>query len=184
MALGLLPAFFDKPQAMSFLEQNPNEEIELLLRKHPITNLPWIIISFIGLFLPILVLAADQSFNINFIATLPESLIVQFIVMYDLLVLAYAIESFLYWYFNIYIVTNQHLVEIDFNSLLNRDITEAQYDEIQTVTAQIQGAIREFFNFGTVQIETAAKDMPVEFTDVPQPDLVADRIRDIQQQVG
>jgi|SRR5579884_2000945 len=180
MALALI----EQPQNIKFIQQNADEVIELLLRRHPITNLPWIVTAVIALFLPFLILFADRTIGTNVISQLPGTVALELLIMYDLLVLAYVVESFLFWYFNIYIVTNQHLVEIKFDSLLSRDIIELQYDEIQTVQSIIKGIMRETFNFGTVVIETAAKDEPEEFTDVPQPDMVADRIRDIQQQAG
>jgi hypothetical protein len=184
MALGFFPAYLDKPTGMRFIQQNPDEVIELLLRKHPITNLPWIVFSIIALFLPALIVFTDQALGLNIVTRIPQSLAIELLIMYDLLVLAYAIESFLFWYFNIYIVTNQHVVDVSFDSLLSRDVTEAQYDEIQTVTAEVKGIIREFFNFGLVNIETAGKHEVLNFIDVPQPDQVADKIRDIQQVIG
>jgi uncharacterized membrane protein YdbT with pleckstrin-like domain len=184
MSMGFFPAFFDQPQNMHFIEQNDDEKIELLLRKHPITNLPWIVISILAFFLPFLILTADRAFAVNLIEQLPGTVAIELLIMYDLLIIAYAIESFLYWYFNIYIVTNQHVVDITFDSLLNREVTESQYEELQTVTARVKGVIREFFNFGSVFIETAAKDENLIFADVPNPDQVADRIRDIQQTVN
>ena len=182
--MGFFPAIFDRPDKIRFIEQNDDEVIELLLRKHPITNLPWIIISTIAVFLPFLIALTDRSLALNLIEQLPGAISAELLIIYDLLILAYAIESFLYWYFNIYIITNQHLVDISFNSILNREVTESQYDEVQTVSSNIKGAIHEFFSFGTITIETAAKDESLVFVDIPDPDFVADRIRDIQQKAG
>ncbi len=180
MAL-MFPAFLDKPDKISFVDQEEDEVIELFLRRHGITNFPWIVLSILGLFIPALVVFLDQALQINFISKIPEKLALEALVLWYLFIIAFVFESFLSWYFNIYIMTNQQLVDINFRSLLFRDIVTIQYNDIQGVTSQIQGIIRSFFNFGDVLVETAAKNESVDFNDVPKPDQVADRIDDLQK---
>jgi hypothetical protein len=164
-----------------FAEQEPDENIELFLRQHFITNVPWIVLTILAFIAPALVVMLDTTLSLNLFNSLPSEALVGGLIIWYMLILAYALEKFLFWYYNIYIVTNIHLVDIDFISLLFRQITEIEIKDVESVRTQISGVIRPLFNFGDVVIETAAKDQASTFTDVPKPDIVADRIDDLRQ---
>lgn len=181
MELGFFPAFFDHPDRIRFSQQEENEEIELFLRRHFITNVPWMLISFVLLILPFGVVFADLAWNLGLTGNLPASIGTGLILIWYMLLFAYIIENFLFWYFNIYIVTNFNVVDINYNSLLSRSVVEIQLKDIESQKSSIRGIFRELFNFGDVQIETAAENQQTVFDDVPKPDLVADRIQDLRQ---
>lgn len=179
MAL-LLGAFFDKPKKIRFSAQESDEEIELLLRAHWITNVPWLVISVVLFILPEALVRLLPLLGIGAIINPPVKVLAVTIILWYMIVLAYGLEKLLFWYFNVYIVTNKHLIDIDFGNLLNRNITQAKLDDVQSVSSSITGIIRPLFNFGDVVIETAAKDQSLKFNNVPFPDIVADRIEDLQ----
>lgn len=181
MQFKIFPAFFDHPPKISFAEQEENEVIELFLRQHAIVNIPWIVTSIIAIFIPPILIQLDSTFNLNILAPIPTSIIAGALVVYYLIVLGYVIEQFLHWYFNIYIVTNLHIVDIDFESLLSRRITEISISDIESVAASVIGVFGSLFNFGDVNIETAAKTQAARFEKVPRPDVVADRIEDLRR---
>lgn len=184
MHFKFFPAFFDCPTKISFVEQEENEKIELFLRRHFITNIPWIVVSVLGFFLPLILVSVDQVFNINLVPQLPIKIITGALIVYYLLLLAYIFENFLFWYYNIYVVTNLHLVDVELISILSRSIKEIELRDIEDITSKIGGIIRSLFNFGTVTIKTAAQKEEVSFDEVPKPDLVADRISDLSKKAG
>ena len=183
MDLKLFPSFFDKPQDISFAEQEQDEHIELFLRRHAITNIGWIVASIVAFILPALFLRLDQQAHFAYTSQISTQAQVATLIVWYMLLLAYVFEQFLFWYFNIYIVTNFHIVEVNFLSLMFREITEIELKDIESVSTQIGGIIRPLFNFGDVLIETAAKDQGIKFTDVPKPDIVSDRIEDLRAAV-
>ncbi len=177
----LFPSFFDKPANIKFIEQEADENIELVLRRHGITNTTWITISLLLFISPFILLNIDQIFQLNILLAAPAKIIIGFFILWYMFVLAYILEQFLHWYFNVYIITNQHLVEVEFYSLLSRSITAAQYNDIQSVSARMSGIGSSVFNYGDVIIETASDKDNIAFTSIPKPDLVADRIEDLQR---
>ncbi|MCL5784447.1 MAG: PH domain-containing protein [Patescibacteria group bacterium] len=181
MTLGFFPAIFDCPSNIHFLDQEDNEHIELMVRKHGITNFPWIFNTLVIAVLPVALFKIGIPSGLVKISPLPFNLLVSTIVLWYLLVLAYALEKFLYWYFNIYIITNTHLIEVSFENLMNRNITSARLDDIQSSSSQIAGIVGSLFNFGNVVIETAAEKQRINFLSIPKPDFVAERIEDLQQ---
>lgn len=183
MNLGFFPAFFERPTNIRFEQQEEDELIELFLRRHWVTNVPWIIIALLLSIIPFIVLIVDTMLQIGVTINLPSQISTGVIIIWYLLVTAYIIENFLFWYFNIYIVTNKHIVDVNYSSLLARSVVEVKIEDVQSQKASIKGVIRQLFNFGDVVIETAAENQRIDFTDIPRPDLVADRVQDLKSAI-
>lgn len=184
MRFRLFPALLDHPKRLRFAEQEIDEVVELFLRQHWILNLPWILGGLLGLALPLILLFLDQLFGTNYAQMIPLDILVGGIIVWYLLITAYVLESFLHWYFNVYIITNKHLVDINFFNLLNRQILEIKLINIEGVTSKMSGLVGSFFNFGDVLVRTAAEKQVVTFDRVPNPDFVADRIQDLNTSLG
>ncbi len=176
----LFPAFFDHPVKMRFSEQEQDEHIELLLRQHWLTNVSWILTALVGILLPWGIKIYSPYFGGQEIWQKSPQVGAALVILWYLLILAYILENFLHWYFNTYIVTNTHLVDITFYNLMNRNITENRLDDIQSVSSTVKGIFPPLFHFGDVIAETAAETQEIKFIAVPNPDQVADRIEDLQ----
>ena len=102
-----------------------------------------------------------------------------------LITTAFILEEFLSWFFNVNIITDERIFDVDFLNLMYREISEANLDQIQDVSVSIGGALRTLFGFGNVEIQTAAEVPKIEFNSVPHPDKVAKILRElgIQEQV-
>ncbi len=178
MHFQLFPAYFDRPERMGFADQEADEVLELFLRKHWATNVPWIVLSIFLFFVPFLAVYFIGYMGIGF--TVPYRIGLGLLVLWYLLLTAYILEQFLHWYYNIYIVTNTHIVDINLVSLLSRNVREGQLEDIQDVTIHLTGVFGSLFNFGDVFIRTASEGTILSFDDVPYPDRVAERIQDLQ----
>lgn len=179
MDFSFFPSFIVHPPKIRFADQEEDEEIELLLRAHWVTNVPWIIYSLISVFLPFLLINAKSWFGLSFLPAIPFHFVLASLAVWYLLITAYVIENFLHWYFNIYIVTNLHVIDIDFDNLLSKKFQESGLEEIETTTAKLKGIVSSFFNFGDVVIQTAARTEESVFGNVPYPTTVVDRINDL-----
>lgn len=160
-------AFVARPKDIAFETQIEKEEIVLLLRRHPITNLGWIFVAFLMCLAPLVL----RFFPI--IEFLPARFQFIALLMWYLLTVAFILEQFLGWYFNVYIITDERLVDVDFVSLIYKEISDAAIDKIQDVSFKMGGILGTMFNYGTVYIQTAAEKPRFEFEKVPNPALVA-----------
>jgi len=158
-----LAAFSILPQRISFETQEMKEEIVLLLRKHWVTNVPWLAIVLLMILAPL----GLRVFPL--LSFLPLRFQFMTIVMWYMLTLAYVLESFLSWYFNVYIITDERLIDVDFYSLIYKRISEAKIDRIQDVSYSQGGIVQALLNFGTVTVQTAAETPEFELESVPQP---------------
>ncbi len=169
-----LASFIFYPDRVEFINRDPEEEVILLLRRHPITNLGWIVIASLMLIAPSF-LPLFSLFDI-----LPERFQTVFVMVWYLITTAFIFEEFLSWYFHVNIITDERIIEVDFAHLIYREITDANIDQIQDVTVEIGSAARTMFNYGDIIIQTAAQIPKIEFEAVPQPDRVARILRELR----
>ncbi|MGB9706500.1 MAG: PH domain-containing protein [Microgenomates group bacterium] len=162
-----LAAFVPRPKNLRFETQERKEKIVLLLRRHPITNLPWVVLSLFLIIAPFIIL---RFFSLNFLP--PNYLFISFLCWY-LFTFAFVFERFLIWFFNVYILTDERVIDINFPTLLYRDISETKIDKIQDVNIKTGGYTRSLFNFGDVLIQTAGAIPEIYFEAVPNPEQVS-----------
>jgi len=162
-----LAAFIKKPKNINFETQEKKEEIVLFLRRHWITNVPWVLVIVLMLVAPVFL----RFFPL--LDFLPGRF--QFITLigWYLLTTAVVFEKFLSWLFNVNIITDERIVDIDFPSLLYREISSAKIDQVQDISTKVGGFIRSLFNYGDVLIQTAGTEPEICFEAVPQPGQVA-----------
>jgi hypothetical protein len=169
-----LASFLYYPDRVRFANKDPEEEIILLLRKHPLTNVKGAIISIL------MILAPAFLTVMPFFEVLPVNFQIISVVVWYMITTAFIFETFLSWFFNVNIVTDERIVEVDFYNLIYRELTDANIDKIEDVTVKIGGAIRTYFNYGDIEIQTAADVPRIDFEAIPKPDLVAKIIRDLR----
>lgn len=162
-----ISAYMVKPNNIKFETQEREEKIVLLLRRHVVTNISWVLTALFLLFLPIVFIFAPAP------EILPYRYQMIMFVMWYLFVIAFAFENFLSWYYNVFIITDERIVDVDFHSLLYKEVSQAKIDNIEDVTFVMAGVVRAMFNYGTVFIQTAGEKREFDFNDVPHPDRVA-----------
>ncbi len=162
------------PDFVRFINEDPEEKVVLLLRKHPATNLGWISAAFLMIIAPAFVSVLAP------LDLLPGDFQLVLVLVWYLLTSAFILEEFLSWFFHVNMITDERIIEVDFANLIYREITDANIDQIQDVTVEVGGALRTFLHFGNVSIQTAAEVPKIEFEAVPNPDLVARILRELR----
>lgn len=179
-----LAAFVEKPKETSFETQTHDEELLLLLRRHWVTNVPWVAMAIVMLFIPPLIFQFILQGYLPELSGIPPKFQLVATLLWYLFTLGLVFESFIIWYFNVLIITRRRIVDVDFWGLLHKSVSETTIDNIQDVTHEIGGFWRVVFNFGNVYIQTAAEVPRIEFLDVPKPDLVHKKITELVQKYG
>lgn len=91
---------------------------------------------------------------------------------------------FIFWidyYLDVWIVTDQRIINIEQGSLFRRRISELEMGKIQDVTSQVQGVIPTLFRYGYVYVQTAGEKERFVFCQVPNPAKVKNIIMQIQK---
>lgn len=169
----LFTAYLARPTDVRFETQEKDEKIVLLLRHHQVTNLPWFFLAILMLFAPLLTLLFP------FLNFLPARYQMMAYFLWYLFIFAYVLENYLCWYFGVNIITDERIVDIDFYSLIYKEVSHCKIDQIQDVTFRMGGLLRTLFNFGDVVIQTAGETLFFELSSVPNPALVVRKLNDL-----
>lgn len=173
----MFPSFVLNPKNCRYEGQDDDEHILLLLRAHPVTNLSWIFMSIFVFFIPFLFVEAVTIFGIDF-SFVPQSFALAMLIVNYLLVLIILFEGFLSWYFNVSIITNKRIVDVDFHSMLHRSIDLAPLSSVEEASSSLGGILKAIFHYGDVHVQTAGARSTIEFLNVPEPQKVSDLILD------
>jgi len=171
-----LAAFSFHPDGIDFETRESEEKVILFLRQHPIVNIPWILIT------TLMIIAPSFVTNFELLQSIPPNFKFVFLLLWYLITIAYSYEKFLTWFFNVYIVTDERIVDIDFYNLIYKEVSDAKIDRIQDVTYNMGGVVRTLFNYGNVYIQTASEVPNFEFMAVPKPDKVVRVLQDMQME--
>lgn len=167
--------------AYHFEGQAPEEKILLVLHRY------WfdIVSQFFLIFFMLVIFTASFSiFSMNF-PQLSQGIWKELFFFLDSLylmiiwIVAYAI--WIDYYFDVWIVTDRRIVNIEQKGLFARVVSELELEKIQDITTNIQGIIKTFLNYGDMQVQTAAEQEKFLFHNIARPEEVKDLIMTLQK---
>lgn len=180
---GPLTSYALHPEGIRFETQEAHETVILFLRQHVIVNVPWIVLATMMLLAPTIIF--PFLFNVIRIpVVIPVGYIIVGTIWWYVAAFGYILVKFLGWIINIYIVTNERIVDIDFYYLLYKHFSEAEINKIQDISYTSKGIFAALFNYGDISIETAGKTPNLLFESVPHPEAVVETIRSILEGHG
>lgn len=158
--------------SLRFETQSATEHVILLLRAHPITQIFWVLTIFIMLVLSFFIsLVLDRILNV-------QQLIFAAIFWYAA-IFSYAFLNILNWLFNVGIVTNERIIDVDFHGTLYKEVSASSIGHIEDVTVKTGGFAASLFNFGNLFVQTAGTEKNIEFHNIPNPTEAASIINNL-----
>lgn len=95
---------------------------------------------------------------------------------YSLFILLLFFHNFVDYYLDVWIVTNERLINIEQKGLFSRTIAELRYYSVQDVTSEIKGILPTLFHYGDVAVQTAGTQPRFRMKQVPDAHDIARRI--------
>ncbi|MCX6732875.1 MAG: hypothetical protein NTV98_05030 [Candidatus Roizmanbacteria bacterium] len=162
---------------IQFDSQRDGETVLLSLRAHPITLGPAVFNSLVFFIL---------IFFLNFIVSqfISGISILYINIFFIFFVFVYLWMQIVNWYFNVGLITNMQIIDVDFNILTFKEITRTELTHVEDVTVKTSGFISGIFDFGSIYVQTAGSEINSEFIMVPHPARAAKIIEDILKQYG
>lgn len=140
-----------RPNRFRFESQQDDETVLLLGRRHFVTNFGWIATLCFASVIPFV------WGEFPFLKALDGNTLVSITMLWYLGLIFFGIQSFLMWFYNVYIITNERLVDVDFVGLLSKTVNVAQISRVEDVNYAQKGILASFFNYGDVIIQTASE---------------------------
>ncbi len=172
---------------MNFRKVFPNEQsdesVYVFVRPYYLAFLPWFVIILGLLIIGIIFFVFTLSVFPGILADpTGHDILVMITSAYLLLIVSFLTVAFINYYYDIYLVTDRRLVDIDQISLFHREINELALEEVQDVTTKNQGIFSSLFDYGMVIIETAAAREKFVFNSVLHPREISTIILDLSDQ--
>ena len=167
-------SFIPKPKKINIDIQDENEKIILVLRQHPVTQLK----STLTLILTAIIIPFLLSSS-GFFDSLPYKYTVAASFFGVVIILGLFSRAFLLWFFNVYIITDERIIDVDFNSMIYKNISSAKIENIEDITTQTLGTMSSIFDYGTILLQTAGEETEFEFDHVPHPSKVTKLLNEL-----
>ena len=126
---------------VTFEIQRSTEQVVLIVRKHPLTQIPWMFNALLLALVTILL----NFFIVNFFSF---NQILVFNLFAVVFIFAYAWLNFLFWYFTVGIVTNERVLDLDFYNIIYKEFTATTIQQISELTTKIGGFFGSLLDFG------------------------------------
>lgn len=161
----------DKPEKL-FADQFDDETVLYVFRKHPVVMRKGLVIASVVILLGMIpsLIKPEISF---FFGGLLAGFILAFLVFFP---------SWIAWYYSIFIVTDQRLIQITRRGLFHKTVVDMNLNQIQSMNYQISGLQETLLKFGTIMIQTYMGDLVIH--EVHHPEKVQKTIAQILREQG
>ena len=168
-----------------FSDQRDTERVFVVARRHIIDFLQSLVILLALAILPIIVGILFGREIITLIQTNQAywaDLVILLVMVYFLIVIMFFMTSWIGFYYNLLIVTDERIVEITQRGLFSRETYELTYDQIEDVDFTSRGLLMTYFDVGDIEIQTAGPRRNFFIKKAPKPRIVGSIIHDLEIQ--
>jgi uncharacterized membrane protein YdbT with pleckstrin-like domain len=155
-----------------FADQFDDEEVLLVFRKHPIVMRRGFIAAMAALLLGSVPALFNPTYTTYF-AGMGVAIVLAVLVM---------LPSWIGWYFSVFIVTDQRLIQITQKGLFNRSVIDMRLNQIQMVNYQIAGLQQTLLGFGTIMMQTIVGDLVIH--EIHHPAKIQKKLLEILREKG
>jgi uncharacterized membrane protein YdbT with pleckstrin-like domain len=167
-----------------FPDRRVNEKIVLLLRRHWHSIAKYFLVFILQIILPIIIFIVFLQFSeFTWEKGSPISVLIFFgASSYYLFIWLFFFHHWIDYYLDVWVVTDQRIINIEQKGLFSRTISELNIEKIQDVTSEVKGKLATLLKFGDVHIQTAAEEKRFIFSEIPEPREVAARIVELHRE--
>ncbi len=152
----------------------------LTLRAHPVVFLSRGIVFVVLLLVPFVAAIVLPELVATLLAsTVAGTALILLISLYVLVVLLLGFNHFFNWFFDIWVVTNERIVDVDQEGVFSKKIGELELHKVQDVVAETHGVLATMFGYGKITVETAGAKEEFSFDGLPHAYAVAKQILEL-----
>ena len=155
------------PKELNFLDKERDENIVLVLRTPFFRYIPQMIAMLLTLLLPLIIylpISEEEGSRTFMIAMMLIAVMI---------VVTFLIFAILRWYYNVGIITDKRVLDIDFHNIMSHSVAEARLEKIVDITVKQKGIGGSLFDVADIHIQTAGSNPEIVFSKIP-------RARDVQ----
>lgn len=136
-----------------FDDQFDDEDVLFIFRKHPVVMRKGLVFGLFGPLLGVIPAAINPNIGFGwFFGGLAIGCLLGLLVFFP---------SWIGWYFSVFIVTDQRLIQITQKGLFHRSVIDMKLSQIQMVNYEISGLQETLLGFGTIMMQTFVGDLVI-----------------------
>ncbi len=143
-----------------------------MFRKHPIVMRKGLVFGMLGLLIGVIPSLFIPSYTVYFLGLL-AGVVIGFLIF---------LPSWIGWFFSVFIVTDQRLIQITQKGLFHRSVIDMGLSQIQMVNYEIAGLQETLLGFGTIMMQTMVGDLVIH--DIHHPAETQKKLLEILRQQG
>lgn len=155
-----------------FEDQFDDEEVLYVFRKHPVVMRKGLIYGMLGLLIGVIPSLFIPSYTVYFLG-LAAGVVIGFLIF---------LPSWIAWWFSVFIVTDQRLIQITQKGLFHRSVIDMSLGQIQMVNYEVAGLQETLLGFGTIMMQTMVGDLVIH--DIHHPAATQKKLLEILKQQG
>ncbi|HEX5797489.1 MAG TPA: PH domain-containing protein [Candidatus Saccharimonadales bacterium] len=155
-----------------FTDQLDDEELLFIFRKHPIVMRKGLVLGLLALLAGTVPSLLKPEYN-YLIGGLAAGFVIGFL---------FFLPSYISWYYSVYIVTDQRLLQISQKGFWTRSVVDIGLSQIQMVNYEVAGFNQTVLGFGTIMMQTFVGDLVIH--DVHHPEKVQQKILKVLRDKG
>jgi Bacterial PH domain len=162
-----------------FPNQHENEDVLRVIHRHWFNILTHF---FVILVFSFLLVASFLAFPLLFPEMLNTANARLFLFVENTFFIFIWLFGFLLWidyYFDVWIITNERIINIEQKGLFVRHISELNFANVQDVTATVEGILPTVLNYGDVSVQTAGAENHFLFRQVGDPYKIKDMVMNL-----
>lgn len=155
-------------------------DLVIFARRHWISFLGQFFLSFLMIFLPALIGLIFYFTQPSIFTGYVRNFLVILGGIYYLIALTFTFSAWISYYYDLYIVTNDALVDIIQLGFFGRKTSRLSLMRVQDVSSSTKGILQTMFQFGDVLIETAGEqNQNFSLKAVPNPQVFAAKVMEL-----
>ena len=136
-----------------FADQFDDEEVLLVFRKHPIVMRKGLVFGMVGPLAGVLPTAIKPTLGFGFFfGGLGLGLLLGLLIFSPF---------WIGWYFSVFIITDQRLIQITQKGLFHRSVVDIGLSQIQQVNYSVEGLQATLLGFGTITMQTYVGELVI-----------------------
>jgi hypothetical protein len=155
-----------------FDDQFDDEEVLFVFRKHPIVMRRGFILAMLAILLGTVPSLFKPEYSVYLIG-LAAGLVLGFIIM---------LPGWIGWWFSVFIVTDQRLIQITQRGLFHRSVIDMRLNQIQMINYEVSGLQETLLGFGTIMMQTYVGDLVIH--EIHHPAQIQKKLLEIMREQG
>src|SRR3989344_3089814 len=101
------------------------------------------------------------------------------VLFWTLAVLLYALNKYVLWLLNSYILTDKRLIHVKYNTVVHKQVIETPLERILNISYQTRGIMPSVFGFGDIDVQIVGLTEPMIIKNIKNPAKIKDYLWEI-----